>query len=324
MTRVFYPDYLDGQLHPEAEALLRGIQAAQARPLVALSPEEARASFLPEAWLGPVAPEVRIGERMLPGPAGPVGIRIYAGGGAAPRPVLVFFHGGGFVLGTLPEFDAFCARLALGADCVVVSVDYRLAPEHRFPGAFEDAWAALRWVGVHASEFAGNPERMAVAGDSAGANLAAGMGLLARDAGLRLSAQVLLCPWVDLREGAEAADAFKAFGDGLWLSTANIRWYRDHYLGCSGRAEEPRVSPLLAGNFQGLPPALVITAEFDVLADQGRAYAQRLEGAGVPVDFRAYPGMLHDFATLPGCFSDAEGAIGQVASFLRKAFAGGR
>ena len=323
MTRAFYPDYSAGRLHPEAEVLLCGIQATQARPLVTLNPVEARASFLPDAWLGPVAPEVRISQQMLPGPAGPAGIRIYAGRGSTPRPVLVFFHGGGFVLGALPEFDAFCARLALGADCVVVSVDYRLAPEHRFPGAFEDARAALQWVGVHASEFAGDPERMAVAGDSAGANLATGMGLVARDAGLRLCGQVLVCPWVDLREVAEAADSFKAFGDGLWLPTANIRWYRNHYLGGSGRAEDPRVSPLLAETLVGLPPALVITAEFDVLADQGRAYAQRLEGAGVPVAFRRYPGMLHDFATLPGCFSDAEGAIGQISSFLRKAFQGG-
>lgn len=321
MPTDLYPDYPMGTLHPESEAVLRELQAASAKPLSALSPREARACPLPEAWLGSVDPGVRIGNQVIPGRKGPIPIRTYSAGSASAQPLLVFFHGGGFVLGTLDEFDAFCAGLAGKGACTVVSVDYRLAPEHRFPAAFEDAWAAILWIAAHGEELGGDPERIAVAGDSAGGNLAAGLCLQARDQGFpRISLQVLLCPWVDLSDSAEAAPSFRAFGQGLWLSAANLRWYRDHYVETPAQADHPLASPLRAESLVGLPPALVLTAEFDVLAAQGRAYAHRLEEAGVPVTFRQHPGMLHDFLVMPGKFSEARTAFGQIAEAIHASF----
>lgn len=317
MFSDFYPDYTLGRLHPESEAVLREIEASASKPLTSMSLQEARASFLERSWLGEVAAEVRIEARRIAGPGGEIPIRIYTSGNEGPRPILVFFHGGGFVLGTLDEFDPFCAFLSEGGACTVVSVDYRLAPEHRFPGAVEDAVAALRWVASHAAELGGDPSRLAVAGDSAGANLASVLGQMTRDPGFpALSLQILICPWVDLSDASETEASFRHFGGGLWLSRANLRWYRDHYVERAESAEHSLASPLRAERFQGVPPALIITAEFDVLADQGRAYALRLEEAGVPVTFRQYPGMLHDFVVLPGKFTEARAAIEQITEAL--------
>jgi acetyl esterase len=313
MTAAFYPTYGKGKLHPEAEAVLAEIAASGSKPLSALSPEEARASFLDPSWLGETPSGIAIHNLH-----GPVPLRAYTPVGPVPRPVLLFFHGGGFVLGTLDEFDPFCMALAQGAECLVVSVDYRLAPEHRFPAAPEDAMAALQWVATHAEALGGDPARIAVIGDSAGANLAAGVSRLARDAGFpRIIFQVLLCPWVDLTDEAETSDSFHHFGEGLWLSRANIRWFRGHY---TDKPEQPLASPLKAERFEGLPPALVLAAEFDVLADQGRDYARKLEEAGVPVLFRENPGMLHDFVVLPGRFGAAREAINLITDALRTAF----
>lgn len=317
MFSDFYPDYTLGRLHPECEAALIEIEGSGSKPLTSMGPQEARASFLERSWLGEMAAGVRIEARSIPGPGGEIPIRIYTSGNEAPRPILVFFHGGGFVLGTLDEFDPFCAFLSEGGACTVVSVDYRLAPEHRFPGAVDDAVAALRWVASHATELGGDPSRLAVAGDSAGANLASILGQMTRDAGFpKLSLQILICPWVDLSDASGAEASFRHFGEGLWLSRANLRWYRDHYVEKAESAEHPLASPLRAERFQEAPPALIITAEFDILADQGRAYALRLEAAGVPVAFRQYPGMLHDFVVLPGKFTEARAAIRQITDAL--------
>lgn len=318
----FYPTYSRGHLHPESEAVLRAIEASTAKPLTLKSPQEARISFLERSWLGEAAGSVHIDTRNIPGNNGTVPIRIYSPEGDAPRPILVFFHGGGFVLGTLDEFDPFCTFLSEGAACTVVSVGYRLAPEHRYPAAVEDAAAALRWVASHAAEMGGDPSRLAVAGDSAGANLAAVVCQMGQDAQIpQISLQVLICPWVDLTNASEAAESFNHFGQGLWLSRASIRWYRDHYLGMGQEmAEHPLASPLRAERLHGAPPALIISAEFDVLADQGRAYALRLKEEGVPVSFQEYPGMLHDFAILPGMFADARVAIRQITDALRAIF----
>lgn len=320
MSSTFYPAYTAGALHPESERVLEEILSSASKPLVTLTPDEARADFLPPAWLGEVRPGVTLRARTLPGPGGPIPVRIYTPMEAGPWPILVFYHGGGFVLGSLEEFEPLCIFLAEGSGCLVVSVDYRRAPEARFPAALEDASAAFAWVAEHGEELGGDPSRIAVAGDSAGANLAAGLALQAAQAGFpNLALQVLLCPWVDLSDQAEEAPSFRHFGEGLWLSRANIRWYRDHYLETAAQAEHPLASPLRAKSVAGLPPALVLTAEFDVLADQGRAYAQRLEAEGVPVTFREYPGMLHDFVTLPGKFTEAQTAIRQVTDALRAA-----
>ena len=317
MSGAFYPAYTAGSLHPESQRILEEIRAAASKPLAAMTPDEARADFLTPSWLGEPRSNVSVRSRTLPGHAGPIPVKTYTPAVAGPWPILVFYHGGGFVLGTLEAFDPLCTFLAEGSGCLVVSVGYRLAPEARFPAALEDAAAALAWVADHGAELGGDPARIAVAGDSAGGNLAAGVALQAAQAGFpELALQVLLCPWVDLSDKAEATPSFDHFGEGLWLSRANIRWYRNHYVESPAQAEHPLASPLKAKVPAGLPPALVLTAEFDVLADQGRAYAQRLEAAGIPVAFHEYPGMLHDFVTLPGRFSDARTAIRQVTDAL--------
>ena len=325
MPSVYYPDYPQGTLHPDSEAILRQLAAGDFKPLCEMEPEDARKAFLLREWLGEARKDVSVRRAM----AGRVPVRIYTPDGdlgeTRPLPVLVYFHGGGFVLGSLDEFEPFCTFLAAGARCLVVSVDYRLAPEAPFPAAVDDAWEALRWVGSHMAPYGGDPSRLAVAGDSAGGNLAAVVAALSREAGgPPLVHQTLICPWVDLSEDAERAQSFRRFCGGLWLSAQSIAWYRRNYLqGCPDSLEpgrDPRVSPLLVPDLSGLPPALVILAEFDVLVDQGRAYARRLRDAGVPVKEIFAPGTLHDFVTLPGLFSPAWEAIERITACLRAAF----
>lgn len=318
MSREFYPDYTKGRLHPESEAILVRIAEGNYPPLCAMSPEDARKAFVLREWLGEPRGEIRVTRTM----AGGVPVRIYHSGEAGPLPVLIYFHGGGFVLGSLDEFEPFCTFLAAGAGCIVVSVGYRLAPEARYPAAHDDAWAAVRWVAENARAFGGEPSRLAVAGDSAGGNLAACAAMRARDeGGPRIVHQALLCPWVDLSPTAGDAESFHEFGKGLWLSTESLAWFRDLYLPDPELGADPGVSPLLAADLSELPGALVLLAEFDVLADQGRAYAGRLEEGGAPVTLRCYEGMLHDFVTLPGLFTPARQAIEEIAASLREAFA---
>jgi acetyl esterase len=314
-----YPDH-DGLLDPEADALLTRLARTAPAPLSALTPEKARAEFLPAEWRGANADVQAIRTLAIDGPGGALPARVYVPRGRAPFPVLAFFHGGGFVAGELAEFDAFCTAVAAGAACLVVSGGYRLAPEHRAPAAVEDAVAVMAWIGAHAAELGGDARRLAIAGDSAGANLAAVCAIASRDRGApRLALQVLLSPWVDL--SPTAYESYRLFGGGRWLSKASLDWYRDHYLADAAQALSPRISPLLAPDLARLPPALVVSAEFDPLRDQARAFAQRLEAAGTAVDHRLYPGTLHDFAALPGVFTRAGEAIGDVCAALRRALA---
>lgn len=314
-----YPDYTNGRLDPQADALLTAIASAPPAPTAALTPEQARASFLRPSWLGSPREMAAVRDLSIPGPAGPLRLRAYLPHGRCPLPVLVFFHGGGFVVGSVEEFDTLCTLLADGAACVVVSVDYRLAPEWTFPAATEDAFAALCWVGAHAEELGGDPARIAVAGDSAGGNLAAGVALKARDeGGPALAHQVLVSPWVDL--SCTETESFRSFGQGGWLSAASLRWYRDHYLPAPEQAHSPHASPILAPDLRGLPPALVLDSEFDILHDQVRAYALRLRQAGNAVDYRLHLGQLHDFVVLPGLFDRASIALAEMCDALRHAF----
>lgn len=316
-SKSFYPLYTQGKLDPQCETLLRQIVASNSPALSTLTPEQARKNFLLKSWLGKPKPLAGIKNLTIPGPGGLIPIRVYVPEGRPPYPTLVFFHGGGFVLGTLDEFDSFCSFLAGGASCLVISVDYRLAPEHKYPAAVEDAWTAVQWLAAHAEELQADPKRMALAGDSAGANLTAVVTLLARDRRFPdIRYQVLICPGLDWSNFE--TDSFRYFGGGLWLSKANMKWYRDHYLQNPGQALHPNVSPLLAENLNGLPPALILTAEFDVVRGQGEAYAKRLKEAGVPVMNICYRGMLHDFVTLPGLFDRASKAIDEICVCLRK------
>ncbi|MHB8799022.1 MAG: alpha/beta hydrolase [Thermoanaerobaculia bacterium] len=314
-----YPAYTNGRLDAQADALLTAIAAEGPAPTAALTPEQARASFLRPSWLGTPREMAAVRDLSIPGPAGSLRLRTYLPHGGRPLPVLVFFHGGGFVVGSLDEFDAFCTCLADGAGSLVVSVDYRLAPEWKFPAASEDAIAALRWVAAHAREIDGDPSRIAVAGDSAGGNLAAVAALAARDeGGPALVKQVLVSPWVDL--SCAETESFRHFGQGGWLSTTSLRWYRDHYLASPEDSLHPHASPILVPDLRGLPPALILDSEFDILHDQVRAFAMRLRDAGNAVDDRLCRGQLHDFVVLPGLFDEATRAIAEICESLRRSF----
>lgn len=319
MAKTKYPLYTLGNLNAQSEAILDQIAETKAPPIYSLTPQQAREQPLEASWVGTPKDGVSIENRDVLSPTGHIPLRIYTPEGNQPYPILIFFHGGGFVVGSLDEFEPFCTFLATGASCIVVSVDYRLAPEHKHPAAVEDAVTAVNWVAAHAKDIHGDPIRIAVAGDSAGANLATVVSLIARDQGFpKLVYQVLICPWVDA--SSFDTESFRYFGDGLWLSKAAMCWYRNHYLCDQEQTLLPFVSPLLTKDVSRLPPALVITAEFDVLRDQGEAYARRLQGVGISVQCTRYPGVLHDFVVLPGLFDQARKAIDEISTALQKVF----
>jgi len=248
-------------------------------------------------------------------------IRIYYPRSCDLLPILVYFHGGGFVRGSLDSHDSVVRRLALGADSIVVSVDYRLAPEHRFPAAADDALAAVRWVQENAREIGGDPGRIAVGGDSAGGNLAAVASLQLRDAGADLPcAQLLIYPVTHLR--APLAGSMVEKGEGYFLRATDMRWFEDMYLGSSEQAKHPYASPLLAERLEGLPPAFVLTAEFDPLRDQGARYAARLREAGNACVYRDYAGAIHGFVGMPAEISRR--ALAEACAWLAGTFELGR
>lgn len=243
-----------------------------------------------------------------------VPIRIYrADPGHGALPVLVYFHGGGFVFGSVKRNDAFGRDLALRTGAVVVSVDYRLAPEHVFPAAADDAWAVVRDVFARPAFYQGNG-RVAVMGDSAGGNLAAVSAWLARDAGLTLAHQVLLCPVLD---AAMDTPSYRAYAKGFGLDAAEMAWFLRQY---GGDPLDPRLSPLRLDSVEGLAPATVVTAECDVLCDEGERYGSRLAEAGVPVLARRFDGAVHGFAGLPGLFDQAAEARELIAARLKEAW----
>ncbi len=258
-------------------------------------------------------PEVRDIE--IPGPAGTIPARVYVPEGKAPLPVVIYFHGGGWVIGDLDSHDNVCRGLAAAVPAIVLSVDYRLAPEHIFPAAVDDAFAALTWTAKNAASIKGDPARIAVAGDSAGGNLAAVVARMARDRGVKLSAQVLIYPAVDLLHFA--TESYRLFGDGYYLTRRYMEKFRERYMPDKRHWSDPRVSPLLHGGFTGLPPAMVLTAQFDILRDEGEAYARALEKAGVPVTAKRYPGMIHGFIGMDRLLPTAKTARDDCAEFLR-------
>ena len=303
-------------LDPQAQAYLDRMGELGIPGLGELPPEEARATQDAAAAtvFGPI-PEVACEDRTLPGPAGPIPVRIYRRGDE-PAPVLLYFHGGGWVLGGLNTHHGVCATLAGQAGCVVCSVDYRLAPEHRFPAALDDAWAATTWAAEHADELGGRSGALAIGGDSAGGNLAAVCALRARDAGIPLALQLLVYPVTDADFDTSS---YRAFADGYFLTADSMRWFWDHYLP-EGDRFQPDASPLRADDLSGTAPALVITAGFDPLLEEGEAYARRLEEAGVPVTLSRYDGMIHGFFRMPGVIDRANDALAEAASALSEAY----
>ncbi len=310
-----------GELDPQIVALLKDIEKQGSPPITTLTPEQARELRHPVFIKlgGPPEAVANVENLRIPGPAGEIPIRVYTPKGEGPFPILVFFHGGGWVIGNLDTHDSICRSLANGAGCVVVSVDYRLAPEHKFPAAAEDAYSATRWVAANTDRLDGDPARISVGGDSAGGNLAAVVSLMARDkGGPALIYQLLIYPTTNL--SSFDTKSFSEHGERYILTKASMAYYRDHYIGGKEDAENPYASPLLAKDLKGLPPALVITAEFDVLTDESKAYAERLVEAGVPVTYTCYEGMIHPFFSFPAVVDCAKEAMTETTAVLRSVF----
>ncbi len=315
------PPRLDGQeLAPDIHVFLQLAERVGENSLVeGRSVEQARAENQEEIPVvsGPPAPMARVEEMTIPGPGGEIGARLYVALDAPrpPQPLLVYYHGGGWVIGGLDTHDGLCRFLAGHSGCRVLSIDYRLAPEHPFPAAVEDAAAAFAWASGHAGELGADPARIAVAGDSAGGNLAAGVCLGARDAGGPQPAmQLLLYPATDVLGEQASRDIF---AEGFLLTRNDMKWFEDHYLPDGCEPDDPRASMMRAGDVSNLPPAYVATAGFDPLRDEGEIYAARMSEAGVPVVLRRFPGQIHGIANLTAICPSAREAMLEVAGALR-------
>jgi len=254
----------------------------------------------------------------VPGPGGEIPVRVYLPRNSGPVPILVYLHGGGWVAGNVDAYDATCRALTNAAACAVVSVEYRLAPEHKFPAAPDDCYAAVKWVAAHAAQFGGDVTRLAVGGDSAGGNLTTVVAHMARDrGGPRIAFQLLIYPVTDYNFGTRS---YQQNADGYLLTKDAMKWFWNHYLREEADGSSPLASPLRSTKLAGLPPAFVMTAEFDPLRDEGEAYGERLIEAGVPTVVKRYDGMIHGFFSL-GLFDQGRQAISDAAAGLRKAFA---
>jgi acetyl esterase len=296
--------------HPQAQAFLDRVAGP---PPYALSIEGTRTALADLLTTDDPLPVAEVRDLPLSGPDGSLPVRMYADADG-PLPVAVYYHGGGWVRGNLDTHDGICRHLAREAGCLVVSVDYRRPPEHPFPAAVEDAYAAVEWVDEHAGTVGGDPDRIAVAGDSAGGNLAAAVAGMSRDRdGPDLAHQLLLYP---VLEHAFDTPSYEAFAEGYLPTRATMRWYWEQYLADPIDGHNPYASPLRARSFEGLAPATVLTAGFDPLRDEGRAYADRLREAGVPVDHLEYEEMIHGFLSFPAAIDRANEARDAVADAL--------
>ncbi len=296
--------------------MLEQLTKSGAPPLSAGTPTAARAAYdaAPKPTGDPVH-EVR--DITIPGPAGPLMARIYRPTDASDLPVVVFFHGGGWVLSSVDGHDSIARRLALESGAIVVSVEYRLAPEHPFPAPHEDCWAATRWVAENAAVLGGKPGVLAVAGDSAGGNLAAGVALRARDEGLELAFQLLIYPCID---DVQSRPSMTENATGYFLTAADMAWFWDQFVPPEERAN-PYAVPARATDLAGLAPALVQTAEYDPLRDEGEEWAARLAAAGVSVEVTRYDGMIHGFVSRWEQIPPAVDAHLEAGAALRAVFA---
>jgi acetyl esterase len=304
-------------LHPEVEALRRQRIAAGTRPLRRLSVAEAReAERVAAGRRGEPEHVAEVVELSVPGPMGDIPIRLYRPRSERPLPALVYFFGGGWVVGLLDTGDHVCRRLSNATPCAVVAVAYRQAPEHRFPAAVEDCYAATCWIAEHGAELGVDPRRLGVGGPSAGGNLAAVVTQLARDRGApSLRFQLLVYPPLDHRS---ATRSMLETVDPVFFDRDDVRWCWRHYLARAEDGESPLASPLRALDLAALPPALVITAERDPLRDEAERYAERLAAAGVPTELRRFDGMVHGFYSMNGVLGAAEQAQDLTAAALRR------
>ncbi len=305
-------------LDPKVQTLLARINTQEVPPLHTLSAEHRSQTVAQAKPGGPLLAVAAITKRTIPGPAGDLPVTVYRPAGAGLFPLLLFFHGGGFVLPALPHHDYMCRALCNGTGCVVVAVDYRLAPEAPFPAATDDCMAATRWVAQHGADLEADPTRLAVAGDSSGGALAAVTALRCRDEGEPpLVAQVLLCPLTAYPTPPTPSGL--AYARGYLLTRARLLWYLQQYVSATAAAH-PYAFPLAAPDLRDLPPTLVITAEYDILRDEGERYAARLRATGVPTVLERYPGMIHGFFAMPALLEQAQQAIDASVAWLKEQF----
>jgi acetyl esterase len=308
-------------LDPDAAAVFRAFQEAGRPPYETVSPAEARELYLKgRVVTNPEPPELKSVQPLaIPSPHGSIPARIYTPMRQRKTnelaPCLVFFHGGGWVIGDLDSHDVVCRKLADEAQLVVISVDYRLAPEHKFPAAVEDAITATRWIADNSRQLDVDASRLTVGGDSAGGNLAAVVAISARDGnGPDIAGQVLIYPAIDF---ALTHPSHREPETSILLTHSVIRWFRDHYLTGAADISDWRASPARAGTLIGLPPAYVLTAGADPLRDEGDEYAHRLKEAGVPVTYRTFPGQFHGFFTMGKLLQQANVAASEIGAWLK-------
>ena len=306
-------------LHPEYDAVLKQLAATPGPALSDMPVADARAMY---RMMRPAAPDLAVGrvdDRSIDGPAGAIPLRIFTPAGQGPFPIFVNFHGGGWVIGDLETADAISRELCDRVGCIVVAVDYRLAPEHRFPAAVDDCYAATKWVAANAHAIGGDARRIAVGGESAGGNLAAVVSHLARDrGGPALCFQLLAYPVTDANLDT---GSYRSNAEGYLLTRATMDWFWNTYAPNARDRANPLATPLNAKNFAQLPPALVMTAEFDPLRDEGEAYSKKLKAAGVPVDYVCFDGLIHDFLAMSRQLSAVKPAADKAVASLKAAFA---
>ena len=304
-------------LTPQCRRLLDRFAEAGVLPFDEMSVLEARASVAAGVRLqGDPLPVAQVSDILAPGAAGQLPVRLYHPDPTAVLPLIVYFHGGGWVTGSVEIADTACRALALGARAVVASVDYRLSPETKYPGAVEDCWISTSWLAAHAGLWGADPSRLVVMGDSAGGTLAAAVCLMARDRGSPgIAAQILLYPPLAPARGT-TSPSYDENGDGYGLTRGGLEWFWDHYVSAETDTEHPYCAPLRAPDLGALPAALVVTAEFDPLRDEGLAYASRLAAAGVRVEAINYPGLIHGFFSMARVVPEGLAVVDVVGRYL--------
>ena len=309
-------------LHPQVAQILREMELADEPEWSSLKEMRRAVNLAVRELSGPPPTLAQTQDAIIPGSGGAIPLRIYRPGRRSMATV-VFFHGGGWVFGDLEAYDPFCHHLAHETGCGIVSVAYRLAPEQKYPAATQDAWAAVQWVADHAGELGGDKEQIAVAGESAGGNLAAAVCLMARDRGApALCHQLLLYPVLDL--ASFRRPSYRSYGTLETLSQERMEWFREQYLGPRADPLDPHVSPSRAASLSHLPPTTLVSAGHDVLRDEGQAYVRRLQRAGVPATWLCYPDMTHGFLNMGLRVDRAGQALAEIGSVLRRALRGGR
>jgi acetyl esterase len=307
-------------LDPQAQVLLEQMKAQGMPPFDQMTVAQAREAGLAFKDLeDEPQPVAKVEDHLIPSPRGELalGVRVYTPTGEPPFPLLVYFHGSGWTIANVEVGDAPCRALANAAGAVVTSVEYRLGPEHKFPAPLEDCYLATRWVAEHAADLGGDADRLVVIGDSAGGNLAAAVALMARDrGGPKISQQVLLYPATN---HSFDTPSYQENADGYMLTRESCRWFWANYLNSDEDGRNPYASPLQADDLAGLPPAFIVTCEYDPLRDEGEAYGERLRAAGVPARVSRYDGMIHGFLWMGGVLDRTRHLIEKIAAEVRAA-----